>query len=65
MNAPLRVYCSFSADTEHAVTQGGVSHNLLFPLADYIEHKQSSVLSVAWGEISKSVQRVTTSRHSG
>ena len=42
-----------------------VSHNLLFPLADYIEQKQSSVLIVVWDKISKSMQRVTTSRHSG
>ncbi len=62
---PLRVSEFLDSHQINQLTQDGVSHNLLFPLADYIEQKQSSVLSVAWGEISKSVQRVTTSRHSG
>jgi len=42
-----------------------VSHNLLFSHADYIEQKQSSVLIVVGDKINKSMQRVTTSRHSG
>jgi len=65
IEASLKGYSIFIADTVFIVTQGGVSHNLLFPLADYIEQKQSSVLIVVWDKINKSMQRVTTSRHSG
>jgi hypothetical protein len=57
LNAPLKGYCNNPIRIAYSVAQGGVSYNLFFPIADYIEQKQSKVQFVVLNEISKSVQR--------
>jgi hypothetical protein len=62
---PRRVDAFLHLHDDFALTRGGVSYNLFFPNADYIEQNQSKVQTVVWNEIAKSLQRVTTSRQGG
>ena len=54
---PNRVDGFSYSHSNYPLTRGGVSYNLFFPIADFIEQKQSKVQFVVLNEISKSVQR--------
>ena len=53
---PNRVSVLLHSHDYFTLTRGGVSYNLFFPNADFIEQKQSKVQFVVLNEISKSMQ---------